>query len=280
MRKLVVALPEADVDRASALFFELGAGAVEELDEGLATYGEAPELERLRAALAAALPGAEFRMEELDDAWRTAWTDYLRPEPLGTGFVFQPASNAEPAPEGRRTLVYEPRAAFGTGGHPTTRLAAALVERYVREHPGARVLDVGTGSGVLALIAAACGAAGARGLDLDAEAVRAARANARLNGLERVCRFEVGSLTSEVEAAELVVANLDAATLIALAPALARAARPGGVVAGTGLLAERASEVERALAAAGLAPHRQTLEDGWCLVELLSPRGERERSKS
>ena len=145
----------------------------------------------------------------------------MKPERLTDTLLIQPVHSPDPDP-GVRVLRYYPELAFGTGGHATTRLAARAVEAEVQAKPGAALLDVGTGNGVLAMVGLLAGASEAVGLDIDENAVRAATANAELNGLEDRARFLTLPLGELDATFPLVVANIDAPTLLALAGALAR----------------------------------------------------------
>jgi ribosomal protein L11 methyltransferase len=138
-------------------------------------------------------------------------------------------------------LVLDPGAAFGTGSHPTTRLCLRWLERQVRG--GERVLDYGCGSGILAIAALLLGAASARGVDIDPQALVAARANARQNGVAAEFSAPGGEIGFD---ADVVVANILANPLIALAPLLAAANREGGHVALSGILETQAHEVAAA----------------------------------
>jgi ribosomal protein L11 methyltransferase len=165
-----------------------------------------------------------------------------------------------PAPAGftGRELVIDPGQAFGTGGHASTRLALeAIAALPAAELAGARVLDVGCGSGVLALAALALGAERALGCDLDPLATAAAREAARANGFGARLALFTGSLEALGPRAagvfHLVVANLLRRELEPLLGAIAQAVRPGGLVILSGLLARERGRVEAALAALGLA---------------------------
>ena len=149
--------------------------------------------------------------------------------------------------------------AFGSGDHPTTRACLAGIARLAR--PGARCLDVGCGSGVLALAAVRLGMQ-ATGVDTDAEAVRIAQENAERNGL--AARFEHTRLEALTGTYELVVANIFAEVLVILAPALI--ARCGGTMVLAGILADRAAMVEAAFSAMRLVARRQDGE--WVSLEL------------
>jgi ribosomal protein L11 methylase PrmA len=156
---------------------------------------------------------------------------------------------------GAPALVVEPGQAFGTGGHASTRLALALLDGLGAEAlRGARVLDVGTGSGVLALAALRLGAERAVAFDLDPVAVREARANAARNGLAGRAQLFAGPITAlRAPPFDLALANLLRRELLPIARALADALRPGGRALLAGLLAGEREEVCSALAGVGLS---------------------------
>lgn len=275
MQRLSIRVDPADADVVSGCLFEAGAGGIEEQSETEATalvvYADAPnELERLRERLVElldTLPPLKrrptFEVTTLEPNFGQAWLDYLKPEQVTSSLVIQPVSSPEPS-AGMRVLRYYPELAFGTGSHPTTRLAARAVEELVSTTPGEAVLDVGTGNGVLAMVALVSGAREAVGIDIDANALRAASANAELNGLGACVRFSTLPLAELDETFSLVVANIDAPTLIALASPLA--ARTEKTLLVTGLLAERCAEVEASFNAAGLELRERRELDDWCLL--------------
>ncbi|HEU5072930.1 MAG TPA: 50S ribosomal protein L11 methyltransferase [Polyangiaceae bacterium] len=275
MQRLSIRVDPADADLVSGCLFEAGASGIEEQIEAEATalvvYADDPsELERLRERLIElldALPPLQrrpaFELTTLDPNFGQAWLDYLKPERLTNALVIQPVSSPEPSAD-MRVLRYYPELAFGTGSHPTTRLAASAVEELVSATPGEILLDVGTGNGVLAMVGLVSGAREALGIDIDANALRAAAANAELNGLGARARFSTLSLAELDESFPLVVANIDAPTLVALARALAERTEKTLLV--TGVLAEQCAEVEASFKAAGLElRERRELED-WCLL--------------
>jgi ribosomal protein L11 methyltransferase len=176
----------------------------------------------------------------------------------------------DPQP-GEATIVLDPGMAFGTGLHPTTRGCLELLQE-VSPMPE-RVLDVGCGSGVLALAALRLGASHADALDTDALAVAATRANAERNGLADRIETREGTLNPEaVERFELVLANLVAAVLVELAPRLANHLAPAGRLVAGGIIAGRADEVIEALGAVGLAVAARR-DDGEWVTLALEPRG-------
>jgi ribosomal protein L11 methyltransferase len=155
--------------------------------------------------------------------------------------------------------------AFGTGLHPTTRLCLAALEDAAAhgELDGARVLDVGCGSGILSIAAARLGAPRVSGLDTDPIAIEATLANVRRNRLARRIGARVGSLPSGEAPFEVVVANLIASLLIELAGALRRELRPGGLLLASGIFEDREAEVAAAFGRAGLAVAGRSVEGEW-----------------
>jgi len=199
--------------------------------------------------------------------YREAWPEERRAIRAGWRLVIGPPGTRSAADEVVIELelgMSDPAcgALFGTGAHPTTRLALALLEERIQG--GERVLDVGTGTGVLALAAVRLGARAALAVDTDPLCVLAARANARLNGLESAVRVREGSVEAADDAPyDAVLANLLAPALIDLAPDLGRLTRGGGFLIVSGVAAARAAEVESALRAAGLRRRAERLAGDW-----------------
>ena len=263
--QIAIRVDSAFSDALGAALWAAGAGAVEEREGALVVWADSPELlGQLTSAARAFVDAAAIVTTELDESWRTAWTCHLVQERVADGFVVQLEHDSTPAPAGTQRILLVPRLAFGVGSHPTTRLAARAVVRACRERPGANVLDVGTGTGVLAMIAARSGACRVVGIDIDPEAVVAARENAALNEVD--CTFSTSELGALDERFEIVVANLEAPTVRELAPCLPRRVAPGGALLVTGFLAERAAELAPLLS---LPVTNRELEDDWCLLELV-----------
>jgi len=198
-----------------------------------------------------------------DGRWVERFHASLRPRPLGTRFeVRAPGDGA--AASGRRVLWLVPGRAFGTGEHPTTCLAAAALERWVR--PGAAWLDLGCGTGVLALVARALGAVPVRAVDVDPEAVAVAREVLAANPGTGPVELGTGSLAAAADRRwDGIVANIETSFFTApgAATALARALVPGGCLVVSGFLAADADEVAAALAAAGLATVERVRDGEW-----------------
>ena len=171
-------------------------------------------------------------------------------------------------------LALDPGMAFGTGLHPTTRLCLAMLEAVAdrgTRSAGARVLDVGCGSGILAIAAIRLGAARAVGVDTDPIAIEATAANAKRNGIARRIRARVGSLPSGEPAFDVVVANLIAGVLVPLAGPLRDELRPGGILVASGIFVDRETEVRAAFEAAGLVVDGRLDEGDWVALEAHRP---------
>jgi ribosomal protein L11 methyltransferase len=231
-----------------------------------------------------------LRTQTVDDEdWAETWKEHFHVTRIGRRVVVKP-SWREFVPDASDLAVIEldPGMAFGTGTHPTTRLCLEALEDVV--HPGDDVLDIGTGSGILAIAALKLGAKCAFGADVSAVAVRVATENARANGLAD--RFEVAQgtlglgesgelllapappepgedpadLLATVRAiapARVVVANIIARVIGELAPALVAATAPGGTLIASGIIAEREHEAAEPLRAAGLAHIERRQSGDW-----------------
>lgn len=207
------------------------------------------------------------------DEWTITFSEkWADPGPRTVGgFDVFPGSSG--APPGHRTILLPDRAAdhgvFGTGGHPSTRAALLLLERSVP--PGAEVLDVGTGTGILAVAAARLGARRVDAIDTDPLARAAARETILLNGIERVINVLDGGMQDLTHAYSLVLANLFPNILISSAPVLFRLVAPGGALIVSGIVRSRADDVRRALAEAGFAPLDEELVEDWTGMRLRRP---------
>jgi len=197
------------------------------------------------AASDAGLPVApDYAVEAVgDDDWVRRTQAQFEPIRISGRLWIVPSWHGAPDPQAINIRL-DPGLAFGTGTHPTTRACLRWLEQHVA--PGARVLDYGCGSGILAIAAMKLGALDALGVDIDPEAVAAARANAAHN--EAAARFFDSHAALDFQA-DLIVANILAHPLRVLAPVLAAHCRPGGRIALAGILAPQASAVAEAYAA-------------------------------
>jgi ribosomal protein L11 methyltransferase len=212
-------------------------------------------------------PMSELSVTKTDDAaWATAWRDEYKPIRSGRLTIVPSWLDV---PKGSDLVIrLDPGMAFGTGLHPTTRACLELLQ-LVEPMPAA-VLDVGTGSGILALAALRLGASRAVGYDTDQLAVEASTANAQANDLGDRFRAVHGTLPElAAEVFPLVVANLVAAVLVEMAPRLAAHTAPGGTLIGSGIIESRSDEVESALTAAGFDVLDWITEGDWVTVRLV-----------
>lgn len=166
------------------------------------------------------------------------------------------------AEDGEVTVLMDPGMAFGTGTHETTRLCAAMIEDFVKE--GSTVLDVGCGSGILAITAAKLGASEAFACDIDPQSIKVAKENVELNGTLQV-ECAVSDLMKQVpdKKYDVILANIVADIIIRLAPDAPSYLADGGVMIVSGIIVERADEVRTALAENGFVVVKDTEENGW-----------------
>jgi len=280
---VVVDVAAGEADEAGALLFELGAQGVEERDAttlvrgapGKVTLAGSFEDEAVaRSAIAQLQSAWSPRLEQVvGDAWRDEWKEYFEPFRICGGIVVRPPWRPYAAAQGERVIELEPGRAFGTGLHETTRLVAEILAERAPSLRGTRVLDVGCGSGILSLVALALGAEAVRAVDVDPDAAAVTRENAERNGLSsRVLADEtpVGALHDRYGA---VLANIEAKTLVELAPVLIERVAPGGLLVLSGILATavapaQVQDVLQAFGALELASIRQMGE--WAAMSLLS----------
>jgi ribosomal protein L11 methyltransferase len=261
----VDATPE-EAEEVGAALFELGAMGVEERDDktlvrtaalGKVTLvGSFETREAADAAIEAlreALPEGDARLEEVvGDAWRDAWKEHFEPFALTARITVVPPWSPRPeVPEGTMILELEPGRAFGTGLHATTSLVAELLDAAAArsialpELSGKEILDVGTGSGILAFVALLYGAARAVAVDTDDDVIEIVNENAARNDLAPRVEASAGGVESVPRAFPWVLANIEARVLLPLAPALVRAVEPGGALILSGILASEHDEIVR-----------------------------------
>jgi len=233
--------------------------------------------EAIDAALAAYGVDARSELRRVDaEDWADAWKRHFDVERYGGRLVVVP-SWRDYAPQPRDIVLrLDPGMAFGTGQHETTRMCLEALERLVL--PGAGVLDVGCGSGILALAAAKLGARRVVALDVDATCVRVARENVTANGCDATVRVTRGSLgeawpshAGDPGGFDIVVANIIARVIVDLAPHLVAALNTGGRLVVSGIIAEREREVCDALARAGASVEGVRAMGDWRCIEAARP---------
>jgi len=208
------------------------------------------------------LPRPTFRVLPYED-WATAWKQHFPILHIGRRLVICPPwLEYHPRPD-EVMVELEPGMAFGTGLHPTTRMCLVALEELVR--PGMRVLDLGTGSGILAIVAARLGARSVLARDIDPMAVRVARANVAANEVADRVQVERGSLGDlRAETWQVIVVNILAGTIIALLEeGLARYLAPEGKLVAAGIIEDQMEEVGRTFASQGLAISDCKQEGDW-----------------
>jgi ribosomal protein L11 methyltransferase len=206
-----------------------------------------------------------------EEDWAEAWKEHFPVLRVGKRLVIRPTWRDHEAAPSDVVLSLDPGMAFGTGLHPTTRLCLAGIEGWADAAllSDARVLDVGTGSGILAIAAALMGASHVLGIDTDPLAVETTKANAAANGMADFVEARTGSLPlAEPEQFHLVVANLISGLLIDLAAELAATIRPGGRLLAGGIYKHREPEVRLAFESAGLRVVGRMAEEDWVALEL------------
>ncbi len=207
-----------------------------------------------------------------EEDWANAWKDYYHVTHIGQHLVIRPSWRDYTPKDDEVVLELDPGMAFGTGLHPTTRMCLEQLEHYTR--PGMRVLDVGTGSGILALAAVKLGAASIHCIDNSTVAVESALANAAVNHLNSRITVALGVLddaeaTRMARQYDLVLANIIARAIGSLAPNLAQVLAPGGLLITSGIIDERRHEAEQPLMAAGLRLIEQAMIDDWVTLIML-----------
>ena len=277
-------------DALTNFLWEQGAlGVVEEEAPGLpprlrAFFAESISSTRLLAAVQdyqASLRTLGFAVEShgteitplRDEAWASAWQQSFPAREVGRRLLVLPPWIEPPAgPDGvdRLTVIIEPGRAFGTGHHGTTEGCLVLLEEALATAPGAAALDIGTGTGILAIAALKLGAPTVLAIDVDPDAVAASRVNAGRNG----CR---GLTVRPAEPREvagrfpLVLANLLTHTHLVLAPQYARLVAPGGSLVLGGMLEDEDGRVSQALAEVGFASRSRLALEGWASLRLEAP---------
>ena len=214
--------------------------------------------------------GIEAKFEVIgvnEEDWANSWKAYYKPLHIGKRMVIVPKWEHYEPKAGEIIVTMDPGMAFGTGTHETTRLVIELLEELVT--PGMKVLDVGCGSGILAICAAKLGATCCRAYDIDPVAVRVARENIADSG-EKCVTCDVSDLLKGVDLSDgpydLICANIVADIIIRMAPDVARYMKEDAILLASGIITERAEEVIGHLEANGLDVARRCDDNGWCAL--------------
>ena len=199
-----------------------------------------------------------------EEDWADSWKQYYKPIKTGDRIVIVPVWETYDKKDGEIVVLMDPGMAFGTGTHETTRLCATLLEKHIKR--GDRMLDVGCGSGILAICASKLGASGCFACDIDPVSVKVAKENTELNGTPNVvCRKS--DLLSDVVMPEggfdICCANIVADVIIRLAPDIGRYLAPDATLIVSGIITERKDETVAALDKYGFEVFDDAIENGW-----------------
>ena len=226
------------------------------------------DVEFLREMLAKDGIEGEIKMIGLNEEdWANAWKAYYKPIKIGSKIVIVPAWEKYEAEEHELIVRMDPGMAFGTGTHETTRLVIGLLEKYTT--PGVRMLDVGTGSGILAICASKLGAGECKAYDIDPMSVRVARENIKDSGLTNITCDQSDLLRSvDLEGGKygLVCANIVADIIIRMTPDVHKYIADDGVLLASGIIMERSSDVVECFEAHGFEIVERAEENGWCAL--------------
>ena len=251
------------------LYIENDAHAPEKLEsirQAMVTLGKRHPGKHMGSLTVSAAP-----LDEED--WSNSWKKNYPPQFIGKNFCVLPYWMEQSEAQGRLPVILDPGLTFGTGSHPSTQMCMAAMEKHLT--PGCRVVDLGSGSGILSIAALRLGAKTAVGVDIDPKAENMARENAAYNGFgEERFRAFTGDVAGDKKALaalgggfDVVFVNIVADVILALAPVLPRVARPGGTIILSGILDTRLEEVRTGLLAQGLTILEQRAQEDWrCLV--------------
>ncbi|MBK8006335.1 MAG: 50S ribosomal protein L11 methyltransferase [Gemmatimonadetes bacterium] len=263
-----VAPDEARRDAVAAWLVAQTGQAIEERADGtVVSFAlSVSDADRLTDALQAEFGLAATRRELPEEDWTTKWREGLGPRSVGR-VTLVPTWVPYQGKDGETVITMDPETAFGSGEHGSTRAALTLLDRWVKE--GDTVIDLGTGSGILAIAAALLGAEKVIGVELDAEAIPVASANADRNHVGEMIEFleaDAGTVTALLGPADIVVSNILRLVNVSLLPAIHRATRRGGTAIFSGMEKSEATDFRAPLLAAGFEILAEVTDDGWWAV--------------
>lgn len=203
--------------------------------------------------------------EVQEEDWANSWKAYFKPEKIGEKTVIKPSWEDYSPKPGELIIHLDPGMAFGTGSHATTALCIKLLEKYIK--PGMDVFDVGTGSGILSILAALLGAKTVQALDFDTVAVEAATSNVASNKLENTIKVSRSDLLEKAQGqAHIIVANIVADIIMRLIPDVPERLKERGIFIASGIIDERKEDVISALKEQGFNIIEVKEEAGWVAI--------------
>lgn len=256
-----------DADTKITFYLSCGAAGIEQLNAVKASLAE------LKALDADGVYGSlEISTDNVkDEDWSEIWKQYFHPIPVGKKILICPAWETPKNTDGRTVFTVNPGLSFGTGSHPSTRFCLEEIEENLK--PGDSMLDLGCGSGILSVTALLLGASSAVAVDIDSNATDVAHSNLKLNKLtDENYKTYTGDITSDKELRDklgthnLVVANIVADVIIAIAPYVREFMKPGATFICSGIILERLDEVKAALTKNGLNITKVKCDDDWAAI--------------
>lgn len=208
----------------------------------------------------------KFEVEGINEEdWANNWKKYFKPTPIGEKLIIVPTWENNNLQTDRIKILIDPGMAFGSGQHETTKLCMELIEKYA--HKNTNMLDVGTGSGILAITGLLLGIKHATGVDIDPLSVRTAKENAVINSVEDKLTVTIGNLADDIEGTfELVTANIVADIIIELLPDLRSKLSKDGVFICSGIIDTREDDVVNALNEFNYSIIDIKREKGWTAI--------------
>lgn len=205
-----------------------------------------------------------------EEDWANSWKIYYKPLKVGKNIIIVPRWERYEPTESDIVIHMDPGMAFGTGTHETTRLVIELLEKYIK--PGCRVLDVGCGSGILAICAAKLGAGLCRAYDIDPMAVRVGNENIEINkvGKKVICNKSdlLNDVSTEAGCYDIICANIVADIIIRMSSDIGSFMNNNGILLASGIITQRVDDVINALCKNGLTVIERNEENGWCALAL------------
>lgn len=252
--KVTVYLEDTEENRKRIADVEQAAAELKEL-AGSGAFGEKADFGSLAVSCSI----------DDDAEWKDKWKEYFKPSRISESIVVKPTWEKYDNRDGYKVIEIDPGMAFGTGTHETTSLCVKMLEKYLK--PGASVLDVGCGSGILSIAAVLLGAEDVLGVDIDPVAVEVASENIALNKADGTARAQYGDLTEGVDfQADIVVANLMADLVMMLAKDVKRHMKEDAYFISSGILVEKEVQVVEHLRACGFAVMEVREDGGWCCI--------------